>query len=214
MEIFMRKSLIVVIIVLSISIGAVYALFLRDIADARIRVSDQSQTIATPFGEIEYALRGQGEPVLAIHGAAGGFDQGLDMVGALSRDGYRLIAPSRFGYLRSALPADPTNAMQADAYAALLDRLGIQDVAIVAISAGAWSALQFAIRHPDRCRALVLLVPADYLPAGTSIHGGSVVRAIFNSDVIAWAASKLMALLPGEMSRMMLGTDPALLRTA
>jgi pimeloyl-ACP methyl ester carboxylesterase len=50
--------------------------------------------------------------------------------------------------------------------------------------AGAWSALQFAIRHPDRCRALVLPVPADYLPAGTSIHGDAGARAIFKSDFL------------------------------
>src|ERR1022692_461227 len=62
------------------------------------------------------------------------------------------------------------------------------------------------------CRALVLLVPADYLPAGTSIHGGAVVRAIFNSDFVAWAALKLMPIMPGEMTRMMLGTDTAVVR--
>ena len=72
--------------------------------------------------------------------------------------------------------------MQADAYAQLLDHLGIDKVVVVSISAGAWSALQFAIRHPERCLALVLLVPADYLPTGTSIHGSAVAKAIFNSD--------------------------------
>jgi len=55
---------------------------------------------------------------------------------------------------------------------------GIDKVVVVGISAGAWSSLQFAIRHPDRCRALVLLVPANYLPAGTAIHGGAVVSAM------------------------------------
>ncbi len=109
-----------------------------------------------------------------VHGASGGFDQGVELLGALAGRGFRLIAPSRFGYLRSALPADATTAMQADAYVQLLDHLGIKKVAVVGISAGAWSSLQFAIRHPDRCGALVLLVPADYLPAGTSIQGGAV----------------------------------------
>ena len=112
------------------------------------------------------------------------------------------------------MPGNLTTAMQADAYAQILDRLGIDKVVVVGISAGAWSSMQFAIRHPERCRALVLLVPADYLPAGTSIHGGAVVRAIFNSDFVAWAALKLMPIMPGEMTRMMLGTDTAVVRAA
>ena len=152
--------------------------------------------------------------MLIVHGAEGGFDQGLDMTDTMAGRGYRLIAPSRFGYLRSTMPDNPTTAMQADAYVQLLDNLGIDKVVVVGISAGAWSSMQFAIRHPHRCRALVLFVPANYLPAGTSIRGGAVVRAIFNSDLVAWAALKLMPIMPGGMTRMMLGTDAAVVRAA
>jgi 2-hydroxy-6-oxonona-2,4-dienedioate hydrolase len=74
--------------------------------------------------------------------------------------------------------------------------------------------MQFAIRHPKRCRALVLMVPADYLPAGTTIHGGAAARAIFNSDFVAWAALSLMQILPGGMSQVMLGTDSAVVHAA
>jgi pimeloyl-ACP methyl ester carboxylesterase len=57
----------------------------------------------TSVGTLEYSVRGAGEPILAIHGAGGGFDQAIDMTGALVDHEYRLIAPSRFGYLRSSL---------------------------------------------------------------------------------------------------------------
>lgn len=60
----------------------------------------------------------------------------------------------------------------------------------------------------------MLLAPADYLPTGTTIHGGAVVRAIFNSDFVAWAALKLMPIMPSGMTRMMLGTDAAVVRAA
>jgi pimeloyl-ACP methyl ester carboxylesterase len=120
--------------------------------------------IPTPFGNEEYASLGKGDAVLVVHGAGGGFDQGLDMNRPLADRGYRLIAPSRFGYLGSASPANLTTAMQADAYLHLLNQLGIDKVAVIGISAGAWSSIEFAIRHPKRCRALILLVPADYLP--------------------------------------------------
>ena len=60
----------------------------------------------------------------------------------------------------------------------------------------------------------MLLVPANYLPAGTSIHGGAAVTAMINSDFVAWAVLKLMPIMPGGMTRMMLGTDAAVVRAA
>jgi 2-hydroxy-6-oxonona-2,4-dienedioate hydrolase len=210
----MKRVLFVILAVLIVGTVAVHLIFARDMTAARARLAGRSQTTQTSFATLEYAVMGEGEPMLVVHGAAGGFDQGIDMTGAMAGRGYRLIVPSRFGYLRSTLPGNLSTAMQADAYAQLLDRLGIDKVVVVGVSAGVWSSTQFAIRHPERCRALVLLVPADYLPVGTSIHGGAIVRAIFNSDFVAWAALKLMPIMPGGMTRMMLGTDAAVVRAA
>ena len=210
----MQGILFISLAVLLVATAGVYAVFAHDLAAARARLVGRSKTVETSFGTLEYAEMGEGPPILVVHGAEGGFDQGIDMTGGLAGCGYRLIAPSRFGYLRSTMPGKPTTAMQADAYAQLLDRLGIDKVAVVGISAGAWSSLQFAIRHPDRCRALVLLGPADYLPEGMSIHGGAVVRAMVNSDLAGWAVLKLMTIMPGVMTGMMLGTDGALVRAA
>jgi 2-hydroxy-6-oxonona-2,4-dienedioate hydrolase len=136
------------------------------------------------------------------------------MTGALVRYDYRVIAPSRFGYLRSSFPNDLTVSMQADAYAELLDHLGVDKAVVVGISAGAWSSMQFAIRHPQRCRLLVLIVPADYLPAGTAVHGGAFVNAMISSDFFAWAALRLMPIMPDAVSGTMLGTAPAVVRSA
>jgi len=205
---------LLVLAVLIVTAAGVYILFARDLSLARARLAGQSETMQTSVGTLEYSVRGAGEPILAIHGAGGGFDQAIDMTGALVDHEYRLIAPSRFGYLRSSLPPDLTVAMQADAYAELLDHLGIDQVVVVGISAGAWSSLQFAIRHSQRCRALVLIVPADYLPAGTAVHGGAFVTAMISSDFFAWAALRLMSIVPGAMSGAMLGTAPAVVRSA
>ena len=210
----MRRSYLYVLSILLVAGLAIFAIFTRDLANARARLVGRSSILTTSRGTLEYAQAGRGDPILVVHGAGGGFDQALDMTVGLAGQGYRLIAPSRFGYLRSSLPMQPTPEMQADAFVELLDHLGIEKVNVISISAGAWSALQLAIRHPDRVRALILLVPADYLPPGMTIQGGAMVRAIFNSDFIAWAALKVMPALPGGMSRMMLGTDPDVIRAA
>lgn len=210
----MRRILTASALILGIVLAAAIVGFLHDLRAAERRVSAGARTAATRFGPLEYADRGAGQPVLVVHGAAGGFDQGLLMAGPLAARGYRLIAPSRFGYLGSSMPPGADPAMQADAFAALLDRLGIGRTDVVAISAGAWSALAFAARHPERCQRLVLLVPADYLPEGTKIHGGPVAGAVFRSDFAAWTAVRLTPLAPGALSRIMLGVDPKVLAAA
>lgn len=52
---------------------------------------------------------------------------------------------------------DGSPAAQADAYAALLDALDAPQVLVAGGSAGGPSCLQFALRHPKRCAALVLV---------------------------------------------------------
>ena len=169
---------------------------------------DDSETVETPQGTVEYAILGKGAPVLVLHGAGGGFDQGLHMTAPLAEHGYRLIAPSRFGYLRSTAVKEATAASQAEAYAALLDRLGIKETVVLAISAGAWSALHFALRYPQRCRALVLLVPATNLPAGTKFYGWLMARTLFRSNLLGGLALRLAALCP-RLGAALVGTPVA-----
>jgi pimeloyl-ACP methyl ester carboxylesterase len=201
------RGIAIGLLLLGLAAASMALCFAVDLARARARVTGHSQIIDTTSGRIEYATAGQGRPVLVIHGAAGGFDHGLEMTGALAQYGYRLIAPSRFGYLASKPRVDLTVTTQAEAYVELLDHLGLDKVAIVAISAGAWSALEFASRRPERCDALVLLVPAGPLPAGTANFGGTIARAMFNSDFLTWLGLKAARLVPAWMDAMMLGTD-------
>src|SRR5262249_36370754 len=74
--------------------------------------------------------------------------------------GVRTIAVSRPGYLRTPLSSGATFEQQADLFAALLDKLKIKRVVVLASSGGGYPGLQFALRHPDRCIALVMLAPA------------------------------------------------------
>lgn len=115
-----------------------------------------SRLIDTPFGVVEYGQAGTGPAVILSHGSMGGYDQGLWLAGLLG-PGFRYLAPSRFGYLRTPIPSDPTYEAQAGQYAALLDGLIIERAAVIGVSAGGPAALQFALRYPDRCAGLVML---------------------------------------------------------
>jgi pimeloyl-ACP methyl ester carboxylesterase len=170
----------------------------QDIRRAYERISAGSELAATSCGAIEYAVAGAGVPLLSIHGAGGGFDQGLDLAEPLVNDGFRIIAVSRFGYLRTPLPADASAAAQADAHACLLDALGVERAAILGTSAGGPSALQFALRHPDRTAALALLVPAAYAPrpnAAPAVRTPRGTLLLFDtalrSDFLFWAMRRI-----------------------
>ena len=69
-----------------------------------------------------------------------------------------VIAGSRFGYLGSSMPPNATPAVQADALAALIEARGISQIDVIGVSAGATSALQLALRHPQKVKHLAVLV--------------------------------------------------------
>ena len=193
-----------------------YALsrFQRAVATAEERISNKSSLIRTPFGLLEYAVAGSGSPILMIHGTGGGFDQGLRFGSTLKRRGHQIIAPSRFGYLRSDFPTDPSVANQADAFVTLLDHLGIDRLPVVGGSAGALSATAFALRHPERCTALILLVPAANVSGSDPVEMTELqqkaVRVLLNSDFAYWTT---LEAAPEKLIGTLLATDPRLLST-
>jgi 2-hydroxy-6-oxonona-2,4-dienedioate hydrolase len=194
----MPSALVIAAVFLAGAGGVVWFYFHRDMAELRGRLVGRSEVLQTAFGSMEYAQIGNGKPVLVVHGSGGGFDQSIEMAGQFAEYNYRLIAPSRFGYLRSDLPDNASPEMQAEAFAELLDKLNLERVFVFGGSAGALSALQFAIRHPERCRGLVLFVPAAFSPdrkpnetAAVGPLASSLIAAVLRSDFIFWLAVNL-----------------------
>jgi pimeloyl-ACP methyl ester carboxylesterase len=168
----------------------------RDLEAARRRLAAREHhSIQTPYGWVEYAERGQGPPLLFSHPLVGGFDVGLGCAETWIGDGFRVIAPSRFGYLGSSLPPGGMPADQADADALLLDALGIDRAAMVGFSAGGPSVIQFALRHPDRTSGLILFGSA--LPGKAGRPPRPVAQLLF-TDPVFWT---LKAYLPSLFLR-------------
>ena len=190
--------------------------FEADLDRAKTRLGRGSVVFESRFGLMEYAVEGTGPPCIMIHGTGGGFDQGLGFAARLIAAGRQIIAPSRFGYLRSAFPVDPSSEGQADAIVDLLDHLNIAQAPVIGGSAGALSAMQFAIRHPDRCSALVTLVPAAYTPDRApppppNALAASIITYGLKSDFLFWSGLKLAE---DAMIGALLATDPALVHAA
>lgn len=170
--------------------------YLRDMHAAYARIGAKGTVIASPYGDIEYTQGGAGPPVLVIHGSGGGYDQGELMVRAVLGEQFHWIAPSRFGYLRSTFHAGASFDDQAHAYAHLLDRLGIDKVAVVALSHGGPSALLFAALHPRRVSSLTLIsagVASSSDPKQAQANQkGDMLTLIFRHDALYWIVGKLL----------------------
>ena len=211
-----------VLLVLSLALMGVAAAvkwrFDSDMALARAHAARGSVMLQTRCGAIEYQEAGIGTPLLAVHGSGGGHDQGMAFAGALARQGIRVIAMSRFGYLRTPMPADASAFAQADAHVCLLDALGIAKAAVMGGSAGAPSALQMALRHPHRVSALVMLVPLAYKPPTQADSAPPMpawverlMMQMIGSDFLFWAALHISR---DTVIKLVLATPPELLTTA
>jgi pimeloyl-ACP methyl ester carboxylesterase len=205
-------------VLIAVSALSIWWRFEQDIKEARARSALGSTLIATRCGPIEVQQAGPGVPLLVVHGSGGGHDQGMAFAGALAQNGIHVVAMSRFGYLRTPMPADASAAAQADAHVCLLDALGIRRAAVMGGSAGAPSALQMAIRHPNRVSALILLVPLTYKPP---THADSappmpawveaMMMRLIGSDFLFWAA---LHVARDQVIKVVLATPPQLLATA
>jgi pimeloyl-ACP methyl ester carboxylesterase len=217
----MKRSRVIWLAVLAatlVSAFAIHARFTSDLAQAAERAAQSSTVIDTRCGPIEVQQAGQGTPLLMIHGSGGGHDQGMAFAQPLTRHGIRVIALSRFGYLRTPRPADASPEAQADAHVCLLDALGIANAAVMGVSAGGPSAMQTAIRHPHRVSALVLVVPLAYKP-DTVAHSAprvsddkdAMLMRLLGSDFLVWTALRIAR---DPLIRHVLATPPELVAAA
>ena len=149
-----------------------------------------SKILDTAAGPMEYQQIGNNGPVLLLlHGTPGGYDQAIPI------EGMRVLVPSRPGYLRTPLDTGRTPQEQADAYAALMDSLGIDQVIVMGASGGGPSAIAFAVRHPKRTVALIAL---EAVSQTLSLEELTIEMPFFmSSDFYMWAALSAMKTLMG-----------------
>lgn len=101
-----------------------------------------------------------GRTVLLLHGRNFPSSYWQPVIQALTRTGYRVLAPDQLGFGKSAKPVGPYtfDAMAADTVA-LLDSLGLARVDVVAHSMGGMLAVRLVRNAPTRVNSLVLEAP-------------------------------------------------------
>ena len=168
----------------------------------------QSTVADTTAGPVEYAIIGDSGPVLAfMHGGPGDFYSAIAYFSDLMGKGFRCLTWSRPGFLRTPLSTGTTPESQADAFAALLDTLSIESVAMIGASAGGPPAYQFAIRHPDRTWALVQAdgISRAYSPDVNPQPGVETWVYLINQDSGMWLYNAMFEYADRGTARQFIG---------
>jgi pimeloyl-ACP methyl ester carboxylesterase len=111
---------------------------------------------------LHYAERGDGPPLLIVHGMASDAAAWEPAVEDLAAAGYRVVVYDRRGYGASGAPepyAATTVQEQSEDAAALLEALGVTAAVLVGDGFGALVVLELLVRRPRLARAAVLADP-------------------------------------------------------
>jgi len=185
-----KKMAYGLLILLILGTGLVLVSYSNFSEERLTAIKTGSKILDTAAGPMEYQQIGNNGPVLLLlHGTPGGYDQAIPI------EGMRVLVPSRPGYLRTPLDTGRTPQEQADAYAALMDSLGIDQVIVMGASGGGPSAIAFAVRHPKRTVALIAL---EAVSQTLSLEELTIEMPFFmSSDFYMWAALSAMKTLMG-----------------
>jgi 3-oxoadipate enol-lactonase len=106
---------------------------------------------------LHHEAAGEGPAVALLHSTVCDCRMWDAEFAALS-ERYRVLRYDFRGFGRSPLPTEPWSSV--DDLRALLDEAGMERAALVGLSGGAATALDFALAEPQRVRGLVLAAPA------------------------------------------------------
>jgi pimeloyl-ACP methyl ester carboxylesterase len=149
-----------------------------------------SQILETSLGSIEYTLEGNNGPVLLfIHGTPGGYDQTTQ-----ATNKFRVLTPSRPGYLRTSIALGKTPLEQAKVFKVLIDELGIDKVIVMGVSGGGPSSIEFAAKFPENTHGLIAFEAVSYAEDLNKVDD-EIINA---SDLGLWIQLSLISFLDNE----------------
>jgi 3-oxoadipate enol-lactonase len=141
---------------------------------------------AVADGQLPYAERGQGTPLLLVPGTgfgAGSWGEFGDLLAARRR----VISYDRRGFTSAAPEPAADMRVNAEDARSILERAGSLPADLVGWSAGGLVALSLAVEHPEACRSLLLIEP--------SVHG---LRAVTPSALSMTVRARVAKLRGGQ----------------
>lgn len=124
----------------------------------RILYPFRHHTLSLQSGQLHYIDEGAGDPVVFVHGTPTWSFVWRQQVKSLSRS-YRCIAPDHLGFGLSEKPAQfaYTPEAHADNLEDLINHLQLKDITLVVHDFGGPIGLQYALRHPENVKNLIIL---------------------------------------------------------
>ncbi|WBQ03913.1 alpha/beta fold hydrolase [Kribbella sp. CA-293567] len=151
-------------------------------------VRAEHRVVGTAFGDTFVSLSGDpaAPPLVLLHGSGSSTAEWGESIETLARH-FRTVAVDLIGEPGRSAPtrADLDAGEMAQWLGEVMDSLDLAAAEVAAISLGAWVAVDFASRHPERVRRLVLQSPAGigrakygWLPKAivAQMLGGRAVR--------------------------------------
>jgi pimeloyl-ACP methyl ester carboxylesterase len=150
-------------------------------------------TYQLPFagsGNVDLVVedRGEGQPFLLLHGGAGPASMARFANLLVERKKVRVIIPTHPGFSRTARPDELKSVGGlAHLYAALLDRLDVNDVTVIGNSVGGWIAAELGILKSPRVGAVVLVgalgidIPGHPVPDVSKLSLDEVMRLSYHN---------------------------------
>jgi pimeloyl-ACP methyl ester carboxylesterase len=162
--------------------------------------------IETTKGKIEYSFRGEGKPIVIVHGGHIDcretiFQKGLDA------NKFCFITPSRPGYGNTPLTdSNKTPKGSADLFIALLDELKFSKAIVIGVSAGGLTALEIAASYSNRVESLILMsaLTKKWFAETDQVYKGAKKLFTPNIEGLTWRLYRLFfKLFPKLMTRTM-----------
>lgn len=159
-------------------------------------VPSRETSVPTRHGETFVLTSGpnDGLPLILLHGSATNSASWIGDVGAWSQH-FHMHAIDLIGEPGFSAPSRPP--LGSGAYAEwlddILDALGLKQAAVIGLSLGAWVAMDYAIRRPDRVGKLVLISPG-----GVSRNRNILIWALPLLVLGVWGRRKMQARIGGK----------------
>ena len=170
-------------LLLTICVGAVSAQATGGTGGMALPAGATDGYVERPDGaRIYYQVRGEGEPMMLIHGYPLNMGLFRDNVDALAEAGYQVITPDLRGFGRSEAPdGSATIQIYAEDMLAVMDELGLDQAIVLGMSMGGWTLFEMYDQAPERFTGLVFndtaAVPAGIAEAALWLGVGQQAEA-------------------------------------